>query len=187
MQRHDELPPLSAAQQTEVLRLAARLQAEHESTTSFECLVRAAQEAGIEERFLQEAVERVAATPRPYGPTLQPASLWAAPALVLIAAALGALVPFFPPFPFVAFLGFLFALYPTLAGRSRLSVAGVSFVSWMSINLAMWAIQVDVRGEFTTVGLLEAVGLVLGMALAEMAVVARNTKALAQNRPQSLS
>lgn len=58
--RHDdELPPLTPAQQAEAIRIAARLQAEHEATSSSEAFRQAAEEAGIERRFLDEAVRHV--------------------------------------------------------------------------------------------------------------------------------
>ena len=58
--RHDdEFPLLTSAQQAETLRLAARLQAEHEARSSSEALLQAAAEAGIDARFVREAAQRV--------------------------------------------------------------------------------------------------------------------------------
>ena len=59
LRNDDELPPLTPSQQAEAIRIAARLQAAHEAHDSNEALLLAAEEAGIERRFLHEAVARL--------------------------------------------------------------------------------------------------------------------------------
>ena len=63
--RHDdELPPMTSDQQAEAIRLAARLQAEHEARST-NGLLQAAAEAGIDPRFVREAASNLANAPRP--------------------------------------------------------------------------------------------------------------------------
>lgn len=171
---------MTPTQQVEAIRLAARLQAEDEARDSGSAMMRAAEEAGIERRFLVEAAARVACTPaarRSHNPS-------AGVALAAVVAMLVALWPFVPALPGVALIGFLFALYPTLSGRPRAAVAALVVASWLLFDLALWAAGMDVRGEFTLVGLLELAGAVLGIVLAELAAATRAPQE--GNRPQSL-
>ena len=64
LRNDDELPPLTPSQQSEAIRIAARLQAAHEARASNEALLLAAEEAGIERRFLHEAFQSVEAKSR---------------------------------------------------------------------------------------------------------------------------
>lgn len=189
--RQDEgLPSLTPDQQAEAIRLAVRLQEEHRSNDSGS-LLRAAEEAGIERRFLDEAVARVSVGRKPTHPN-NPAIGLILGLIVLILALIGmsASVPASssyiinaPVLTIACFLGFLFAVVPTLRGRSRRSVAMIVVSSWVLLDLLMWATGIDVHGEFTTVGLIEVAGTLLGIVIAEIAAAFSRE---AKNRPQSL-
>lgn len=60
--RH-EAPRLTAEQRDAILDLAARLQARHEETTDLDALAEAAEEAGLEPRFVHEAARSLAQPP----------------------------------------------------------------------------------------------------------------------------
>ncbi len=68
LRHEDDLPPMTPSQQAEAIHLAARLQAEHEENST-ERLFQAAEEAGIERRFLDEAAWRVAEGSLPLRPS----------------------------------------------------------------------------------------------------------------------
>lgn len=62
---HGDTPRLTTEQRDRVLDLAARLQAQHESTVAVDDLAEAAAEAGIEKRFVQEAVRSLEVEAQP--------------------------------------------------------------------------------------------------------------------------
>jgi hypothetical protein len=189
--RQDEgLPALTPDQQAEAIRLAARLQEQHRSNDT-EALLRAAEEAGIERQFLNEAVAQVhtkrqAARPKnpALGLILGPIVLTLA--LIGMSASVSASSSYIvnaPVLTVACFLGFLFAVVPTLKGRSRPAVTAFVLASWLLLDLLIWAFRIDVHGEFTTVGLIELAGALLGIVLAELAASASGGT---KNRAQSL-
>lgn len=123
--RHDELPPLTPAQQAEALRLAARLQAEANSTDEF---LRAAEEAGIEPRFLHEAIRRLPAERQAPNPGPLVLALLAIPALAILGA-------FFPLVMAVVLISALMAMVPCSNGRSRIYAAQAAFGGWLLFDL----------------------------------------------------
>ncbi len=65
---HDGAPRFTAEQRDEILSLANRLQAQHEGTVGTDELVRAAEEAGIDPRFVHEAAMRLGQKAKPISP-----------------------------------------------------------------------------------------------------------------------
>jgi hypothetical protein len=61
---HDAVPRFTPEQRDEILNIAARLQAQHEGTVGADELIRAAQEAGIDPRFVHQAAMQVARKPQ---------------------------------------------------------------------------------------------------------------------------
>lgn len=59
MSLEHEAPRFTPAQRDEILNLAARLQTQHEATVGTDELMRAAEEAGLAPRFVQEAAMRL--------------------------------------------------------------------------------------------------------------------------------
>ena len=172
LQHEDDLPPLTPTQQAEAIRLAARLQAEHEASASSEELIRAAQEAGIEPRFLREAITTV--TKRN---AWEPASgvAWTPSEWTFVLAPLAGLL--FPAYVAPSFvplivgsvlLSFFAALVPTTQGRPKAHAYLVAFAGGMLADAVLFLAHYDVHGEFTNFGWSQLATVVLGAALARL-------------------
>lgn len=169
--RHDDdLPPLTPEQRSEALRLAARLQAEATSQQEF---FRAAEEAGIEPRFLHEAVAHVAQGPALQtvvqdGPAIRIVPVGGMAALLAVAALLTA-GPL-PPFAACFALAFLFAVLPTSHRRPRRRVYATVVLAMLAFDAALALAGMDLpHGDFTVFGLSEILGVVFGCEFARLA------------------
>lgn len=109
---HDNVPRFTPEQRDKILNLASRLQAQHETTVSADELVRVAEEAGIDPRFVQEAAMRLGRKAQPISRT---------PIFALC---------------FFAFQALMFIQNPLLYG-SRPNAVIVSAL--VSFALALWA------------------------------------------------
>lgn len=193
LRQDEEFPPLTLDQQAEALRIAARLQARHDEESAVEGMIRAAEEAGIERRFLDEAVTQVAGRRRwrvrraPAPPLRVDATLFFV--LLGILVALTAAFMAAPLLVVACLLSFLFALVPSSMGRSRRHVYGLVVAGWVIFDVLFFAVGLDVHGEFLNAALLQLSGVIVGAELARWAyrVQARLARPReGAHRPQSL-
>ena len=189
--RHDdELPPLTPAQQAEAIRLAARLQ-EEEATRHD--LLAAAEEAGIEPRFMREAAYRVAAAPQtvPHiAPSVATVRNWATFALYtlgfLVASTtyVGAgrgLQSVQAGIILAVVESAILALFWTRRGRSRLFVYTSLAVAWAMLDIVL---NVLFGGPKTIWDFMPVVAIETGIALAGAEIARLITTALrARNVP----
>ena len=117
---HEEGPRFSSEQRDAILNLAARLQGEHEATVGADELARAAEEAGIDPRFVQEAAMRMGQKTPPL-----PRSLLVAFGFFLVQACF-----------------FVFIQNPSLPGGRSLSAFELAFAFAMAFFLGLWAARV---------------------------------------------
>lgn len=113
---HDA-PHFTPEQRDEILSLANRLQARHEGSVGADELVRVAEEAGIDPRFVQEAALRLGQKSRPL-----PRSLGVAFGLFVLQAGF-----------------FVFIQNLSIGGGRSVSAFEVSFAIAMAFFLALWA------------------------------------------------
>ncbi len=138
----NDAPRFTAEQRDEILNLANRLQAQHEGTVSADELVRVAEEAGIDPRFVHEAAMRLGRKPQPISRT---------PLYALCLFALQAVAYMFVQNPgvsgtrsigsrellFAAFTAFALGLWASRERRVRYFVPVASIIVWTVTGLAM--------------------------------------------------
>lgn len=114
---HDPAPRFTPEQRDAILDLASRLQVQHETTVGIDELMRAAEETGLESRFVQEAAMRLG---RPAGPL--PRSLLVVLGMFVAQAAF-----------------FVFIQNPSLPGLRSLSAFELTFAAVIAFFLGLWA------------------------------------------------
>jgi hypothetical protein len=139
---HNDTPRFTAEQRDEILNLANRLQGQHEGTVGADELVRVAEEAGIDPRFVHEAAMRLGRKPQPISRApLIAVCLFAFQAVAYMFVQNPGLYSTrsiaFPELAFAAFTAFALGLWASRERRVRFFVPVASIIVWTVTGLAM--------------------------------------------------